>query len=82
MDVPWKVILAFVGVFIAGAVFGGVFTMGVSARRFANGPRQSLPVERPVQQFPVVPQPKMQVAGPPAPKAGNPPPRGIPSHPS
>ncbi len=27
MDRPWKVILAFVGVFIAGAIFGGVFTL-------------------------------------------------------
>lgn len=27
MDRPWKVILAFVGVFIAGAVFGGFFTL-------------------------------------------------------
>ena len=27
MDRPWKVILAFVGVFIAGAVFGGMFTL-------------------------------------------------------
>jgi hypothetical protein len=26
MDRPWKVILAFLGVFIAGAVFGGSFT--------------------------------------------------------
>lgn len=27
MDRPWKVVLAFVGVFIAGAVFGGFFTL-------------------------------------------------------
>ena len=27
MDKPWKVISAFVGVFIAGAVFGGFFTL-------------------------------------------------------
>ncbi len=64
MDVPWKVILAFVGVFIAGAVFGGVFTIGVSARRVGNVPRQPLPAERPLQQLPAVPQPKVQVAGP------------------
>ena len=69
MDVPWKVILAFVGVFIAGAVFGGVFTIGVSARRFANVPRQPLPAERPLQQLPPVAQPKVQVAGPQVPKA-------------
>jgi hypothetical protein len=70
MDVPWKVILAFVGVFIAGAVFGGVFTIGVSARRFANLPRQPLPAERPLQQLPPVAQPKVQVAGPQVQKAG------------
>jgi hypothetical protein len=68
MDVPWKVILAFVGVFIAGAVFGGVFTIGVSARRFANVPKQQLPAERPIQQSPAVQPP--QVAGPLAPKGG------------
>src|SRR4051812_40588665 len=36
MDKPWKVILAFVGVFIAGAVFGGLFTLGTSSRHLAN----------------------------------------------
>lgn len=30
MNNPWKVILAFVGVFIAGAVFGGLFTLRAS----------------------------------------------------
>jgi hypothetical protein len=70
MDVPWKVILAFVGVFIAGAVFGGVFTLGVSARRFVNVPRQPIPADRGVAQFPAVPPPHAQVAGPQAPKAG------------
>jgi hypothetical protein len=75
MNVPWKVLLAFVGVFIAGAVFGGVFTMGVSARRFA--PRQMGPVDRPLTQLPPATQPRPQVAGPqlpnqPAPPRGNP----------
>jgi hypothetical protein len=65
MDVPWKVIFAFVGVFIAGAVFGGVFTLGVTARRV--GPRPAGP-ERGLAQFPAVPPPKMEVAGPQAPK--------------
>ncbi len=32
MQNPWKVIAAFIGVFIAGAVFGGFFAAGVSAR--------------------------------------------------
>ena len=65
MDVPWKVILAFVGVFIAGAVFGGVFTMGVSARRIV-APRP--PGDKGIAQFPPVTAPKAQVAGPQAPK--------------
>lgn len=65
MEVPWKVIFAFVGVFVAGAIFGGVFTIGVSARRFANvlqSPSQA--GERPLQKLPAVAQPKAQVAGP------------------
>src|SRR5688572_28963634 len=70
MDVPWKVILAFVGVFIAGAIFGGVFTLGVSARRVVNMPRQPPGIDRPVAQFPAVSPPKSEVAGPQAPKLG------------
>jgi len=46
MDVPWKVIFAFLGVFVAGAIFGGVFTIGVSARRLGAQPRQAQWVER------------------------------------
>ncbi len=38
MDKPWKVILAFVGVFIAGAVFGGFFTVR-SAGKWLGGDR-------------------------------------------
>lgn len=49
MDVPWKVIFAFVGVFIAGAIFGGVFTIGASARRAPNGARGPQLPERPGQ---------------------------------
>ena len=70
MDVPWKVILAFVGVFIAGAIFGGGFTLGVSARRVVNVPRQAPGVDRSVAQFPAVSPPKSQVAGPQVPKSG------------
>jgi Spy/CpxP family protein refolding chaperone len=33
MDNPWKVISAFVGVFIAGAVFGGFFTARTASRK-------------------------------------------------
>lgn len=36
MDASWKVIAAFVGVFIAGAIFGGVFTIGASGRHFSS----------------------------------------------
>jgi len=32
MDKPWKVIMAFVGVFVAGSVFGGLFVMRVGGR--------------------------------------------------
>lgn len=71
MDVPWKVIFAFVGVFIAGAIFGGVFTIGVSARRAPGGPRQAAAADRPLAQLPPASQPKSQVAGPAAP-ASNP----------
>lgn len=36
MDKPWKVVFAFLGVFMAGAVFGGLFTLRASAKRFAS----------------------------------------------
>jgi hypothetical protein len=32
MDKPWKVILAFLGVFVAGAVFGGFFSLGIGRK--------------------------------------------------
>ena len=57
MDVPWKVIFAFLGVFVAGAVFGGVFTIGVTARRFNVPPRQPQWVERTGGQLPPAGQP-------------------------
>lgn len=38
MDKPWKVISAFIGVFIAGAVFGGFFTLR-SAGKWLTGDR-------------------------------------------
>ena len=52
MDRPWKVILAFVGVFIAGAVFGGFFTLRSAARvvevaRPKAGPAKT-PASKPV----------------------------------
>lgn len=33
MEKPWKVVVAFLAVFVAGAVFGGVFALGVNARK-------------------------------------------------
>lgn len=67
MDVPWKVLFAFVGVFIAGAIFGGVFTVGVSARKTVNVPRG----ERPLNVLPPRKDaPKTVVAGPQAPNPG------------
>jgi hypothetical protein len=36
MDKPWKVIAAFIGVFIAGAVFGGFFALGFGAHLSAS----------------------------------------------
>lgn len=75
MDKPWKVIFAFVGVFIAGAIFGGVFTLRASGKRLPNSPgpgRAGQQVQRPVgavagKAQPPVPglppgQPKGQVA--------------------
>jgi hypothetical protein len=59
MDRPWKVIAAFIGVFMAGAVFGGLFTLGASARR--------APVPRPAQVLPAPDMPRPKVAGPAAP---------------
>jgi Spy/CpxP family protein refolding chaperone len=38
MGNPWKVVAAFVGVFIAGTVFGGLFALGVG-QRYLDGRR-------------------------------------------
>jgi hypothetical protein len=38
METPWKVIVAFIGVFVAGAIFGGVFTLGAGKRFHAMEP--------------------------------------------
>ncbi len=77
MDKPWKVISAFVGVFIAGAVFGGLFTLRASAKFFAyeerldRGARAGYPKARPPGV--VAGQP-----GNPPPPQGQPPPAGLP----
>lgn len=57
MEKPWKVIAAFIGVFIAGAVFGGFFTLSSSVRR-------APPQQRPLAQLPPSEQPRPKVAGP------------------
>ncbi len=59
MDKPWKVILAFVGVFMSGAIFGGLFTLRASAKRFASeleSSRASVPAPTvAVKEAPVTP---------------------------
>jgi hypothetical protein len=76
MDVPWKVIFAFLGVFVAGAIFGGVFTIGVTARRTGPPPRQAQWADRTLNQVvPSAPAPSVKSGGtqPPAqPSRGNP----------
>jgi hypothetical protein len=50
MDKPWKVVAAFLVVFVAGAVFGGVFALGVNVRRQGKELRQAqaMPAPAPV----------------------------------
>jgi hypothetical protein len=52
MDNPWKAILAFIGVFAAGAIFGGVFTLGIGRKFDAEVKAPS-----PASVVEVVPQP-------------------------
>ena len=52
MDKPWKVILAFVGVFIAGAVFGGFFTLRSTGKKLA------------AERSPAAPPPVAKAGGP------------------
>lgn len=57
MNQPWKVVFAFVTVFIAGAVFGGVFTLRTAGPRPPNFNQPPLPNNRPqVQKPPLGPQ--------------------------
>jgi hypothetical protein len=55
MDKPWKVILAFVGVFMAGVIFGGVF-----AFRIENQVRHEQPAPAPTVPPIVQHQPQKQ----------------------
>ena len=57
MEKPWKVVCAFVLVFMAGAIFGGVFTVGFSARRQSIGSKVSPPA-RPATAAAAAGQPK------------------------
>lgn len=67
MEKPWKVIAAFLGVFVAGAVFGGLFSA-----RAAKRPVVVNPPQQPHAVVPLPPgdHPKKGVAGPAAPGPG------------
>ena len=70
MEKPWKVVCAFVLVFMAGAIFGGVFTVGFSARRQSIGTKVSPPAQ-PANPAAAAGQPKAAPATPPSqPPAG------------
>jgi Spy/CpxP family protein refolding chaperone len=59
MDKPWKVITAFIGVFVAGAIFGGVFTVGLGKRVRAEVVKahQSAPAPTPAVTTPATTTP-------------------------
>ena len=66
MDRPWKVISAFVGVFIAGAVFGGFFTLRsvdrvVDAARGKSNSAKA-PATKPAPAAPAAPAPAKGIA--------------------
>jgi Spy/CpxP family protein refolding chaperone len=63
MEKPWKVVCAFVLVFMSGAIFGGVFTVGFSARRQSIGTKVSPPA-RPATAAAAAGQPKAAPATP------------------
>jgi hypothetical protein len=65
MEKPWKVVCAFVLVFMAGAIFGGVFTVGFSARRQSIGTKVSPPA-RPATPAVSSGQPKGAPTNPPS----------------
>lgn len=76
MEKPWKVIAAFLGVFVAGAVFGGLFSAGVAKRPAAANPPPQQPTHGHV--VPLLPgEHKKGVANAPFPGPGpGPVPRG------
>lgn len=69
MEKPWKVIAAFIGVFVAGAVFGGLFSARAAKQRpvVVNPPPHQQPH---VVPLPPGDHPKKGVAGPLAPLPG------------
>ncbi len=71
MEKPWKVIAAFIGVFVAGAVFGGLFSARAAKRPVVHNPAPQQP--HAVVPLPPGDHPKKGVAGPMAP---GPQPRG------
>lgn len=77
MEKPWKVIVAFVGVFIAGSVFGGLLALRLNKRelspRFAPSvvtvppaqpPAQGQPPVHPSQPQPAAPGPRVTAVVP------------------
>lgn len=64
MDKPWKVIAAFIGVFVAGAVFGGFFSLGVGAKWLE---KESPPAAAPSAPAPVAVTPQVPLPATPVP---------------
>ena len=61
MESPWKVIAAFVGVFVAGSVFGGLLALRFSDRDVSPASLPPLAMSPPTQgQTPPPPQPATQ----------------------
>ncbi|MES2697854.1 MAG: hypothetical protein V4773_30615 [Verrucomicrobiota bacterium] len=63
MEKPWKVIAAFLGVFVAGAVFGGLFSIRSAGKRITPPPQHPVPIQP--SEHP------RKVAGPPTPGGGD-----------
>ena len=69
MEKPWKVILAFLGVFVAGAVFGGFFSIGIGRRIWemeTPAPAPAKPVAVTVTPTPAQPAPPTAAKGAPS----------------
>ncbi|PAW67545.1 MAG: hypothetical protein B9S34_05085 [Opitutia bacterium Tous-C1TDCM] len=69
MEKPWKVIAAFIGVFIAGAIFGGFFSLRATSGRRMQAPPPPLPGDRALVPLSPGNAARPQVAGPQAPGA-------------